>query len=132
MKMITLQIPVTAANALLDATSDPILLRSLAKALTGGSAAPAPKAEPKTKGKAKKLAKAEPKAKKPRAARGSAVDDAATVFTRMASGTEYSAETLRASTGLGKAAFGKAMRLLLDEKKVTRTGEKRGTKYTVA
>lgn len=129
-KTITIEIPVTAANALLDATSDAVLLRALAKALAGGqtTAQPAPKAN----GKAKVKPAAEKPARKPRKSSGDTTENAATLLTRMASGTEHSAEALKKSTGLDKAGFAKAVKLLADEGKIRVTGVKRGTRYTVA
>ena len=130
MKMITLEITAASANALLDATSDPVLLRQLAKALAGTPASKPVVAKPKVK-PAKVAAK--PKAvAKPRVSKGDTTENAVAVLAKMTAGTAYMAETLRGTTKLDKKALSKALKLLVDEKKVVQTGEKRGTRYTLA
>lgn len=133
MKMITLQIPATTANALLDATSDPALLKALARALAGVPAVVEEKVASKKAGKKPaKAPKTEAAPRKGRKPRRDAVEDAATVLAHMKSDREYAAETLRPETGLDKAAFGKAMAVLIENGKVTKSGEKRSTRYSVA
>jgi len=75
---------------------------------------------------------AKPSRRSARATGESAVENASTVLAHMKSLTPYAAETLRAATGLDKPQLSKAVHVLLRESKIVRSGEKRGTRYTIA
>jgi len=135
----------TADEACLLLRQYPALAQRIAEAALGGTASP-PAAKPKaTKPKATKpKAKAPPKSKQPKSEAGPAkprrprsskaaiMDAAADVLARMKSDASYSASQLRAATGFDQQKLTGALALLMKAQKINRSGEKRGTLYSIA
>lgn len=130
----------TADEACLLLRQYPALAQRIAEAALGGTASPQaakpkatkPKATAPPKSKQPKSEAGPAKPRRPRSSKAAIMDAAADVLARMKSDASYSASQLRAATGFDQQKLTGALALLMKAQKINRSGEKRGTLYSIA
>lgn len=124
------QIPVALAKRILNNTKDIGIVREIASALAGGDEAEAtPRKRAATAAEKSGKAAKKGKAKRESGPRVPVTESAAAVLEKMPPVDAIASEELRPMSGLSKPVYQRAMKYLLEQKKVTSEGQRRAMKY---